>query len=77
MIKHYCPEPNLMASSPPGYFIYKGIKVTTPGKAEELETYLNTPMIERLNKDAGRIPGTKTRVKVLSRDSVTTLEVER
>lgn len=58
-----------------GFFIYKDIKVCEHGQAAKLEDALANP--PQVFPDAGRIAGTKTRVKVLSKDSIDTLEVEK
>lgn len=76
-IKLYISEEKLNKSLPKGYFIYKDVKVTTPGNAEKIEAELNIPMSERMNPEGGHIPGSVSRVKVLSKDAITTLEVER
>ena len=59
-----------------GFFIYKDIKVCEHGKAADLEEELSNPSGKAF-ADAPRILGNKVRVKVLSKDSIDTLEVEK
>lgn len=59
-----------------GFFIYKDIKVCEHGRAGELEEEMANPSAPAF-ADAPRILGNKVRVKVLSRESIDTLEVEK
>jgi len=63
--------------APNGFFIYKNVKVCPIGKASEIEEDISTPYLQKVNPDGGKVSGNKTRVKVLSKEEITTLEVDK